>query len=91
MKDSANETHTQHCNVLFFKLGKIVVKTDSKVMFLPLCPHTSKKCSSGNVAGTKCEMHQVPQMGPREYRPRVPAVRAVGYQRQLHGLGGGSR
>lgn len=63
----------------------------SKVMFLALCPHTSKKCSAGNVAGTKREMHQMPQMGPCEYRQRVSAVWAVGYQRQLHGLGGGGR
>lgn len=53
--------------------------------------HKSKKCSAVNFAGAKREMHQVPQMGPREHRQRVSSVRAVGYQCQLHGLRGGGR
>lgn len=60
-------------------------------MLASLCPHTANKCCAGNIAGAKREMHQVPQMGPREYRQRVSTVRAVGHQRQLHGFRGGSR
>ena len=32
--------------------------------------------------GAKCEVHQMPQMGPREHGQRVSSVRAVGDQRQ---------
>lgn len=68
------------------------MKTAKEVVLATLCPHIHQiNVLLDNFAGAKREMHQVPQMGPREHRQRVSTVWAVGYQRQLHGFRGGSR
>lgn len=67
----------------------MLASNDAKLfaLFKFICIHNF--CS--NVPGAQREMHQMPQMGPREHGQRVSSLWAVGHQRQLHGYGGGSR